>query len=129
MSVSVALFFASLYGGSLGRRKYVRVPASRETWLLCEKFYKAGYISSFFLGEDPVFKIWVRLKYFPSGLSVLENLDVVTKSSQRNYISYQQVEKLFRTRRRAFLMKTTLGYLWSSEVRNMRIGGELVCFL
>jgi ribosomal protein S8 len=129
MSVSVTLFFASLYGGSLGKRKYVRVPASRETWLLCEKFYKAGYISSFFLSEDSAFKIWVKLKYFPSGLSVLENLEIVTKSSRRNYISYRQVEKLFRTRRRVFLMRTVFGYLWSSELRNFRVGGELICFL
>lgn len=129
MSVSVSLFFASIYGGSVGKRKYVQVPASRETWLLCEKFYKAGYISSFSLSEDPLFRIRIKLKYFPSGMSMLENLEVVTKSSQRNYISYRQVQKLFRTRRRGFLMRTVFGYLWSSELRNYRVGGELVCFL
>ncbi len=129
MSVSVSLFFASLIGGSKGGKRFVQVPASQDVWLLCEKFYKAGYISQFSVTDDSYFLLSVRLKYFPSGHPVLQSLEVATKSSQRNYVSYSDIQKLFRTKRRPFLLRTARGYLWDTEVRNFRIGGELVCFV
>lgn len=128
MSVSFSLFFASIIAGSKGKKQFVHVPGSQVTWKLCQKFYEAGYISSFSLTDTKELPfIRVRLRYLPTGESILSGLKVLTRSSQRNYISYAGVRKLIRTKRLDFLLSTTKGLIWSSQARNYRLGGELIC--
>lgn len=128
MKSSTSIFFASIIAGTKAGKRSIRAPATEETFLLSRKLYNAGYINSFSLDVySSVPKLIIFLRYLPSGQPVLINFRLLTKSSKPTYINKQNLDRFQRTKRIKYLIKTTKGYFWSTELHNYNIGGELIC--
>jgi small subunit ribosomal protein S8 len=92
------------------------------------KILKEKRVIEEFLISDEKRKVRIFLKYFKGGISVINGLKRVSKPGLRKYVPCDEIPKVFDGLGFAIL-STSKGILDDKTAREMRVGGELLCFI
>jgi len=107
----------------------VTVPYSRLKTEILRILLEEGYINNFVLdSEKRPRKITIMLKYSKDGESVIRNLERVSKSSLRVYVSKDEIPKVLGGLGTAILT-TSRGILSDREAKRKKVGGEVIAYV
>jgi ribosomal protein S8 len=123
-----SLFYCSV--SSLNRDckgKQLQTSLSTDKFSLnfCSFLFKRGYISSYMINGH---KLIVHFKYI-NNRNLLNGISFISTPGHRIYCSYHHLlwlNKKYKGRN-FFVLRTTKGFLTSSEAIHQHIGGELIC--
>jgi small subunit ribosomal protein S8 len=125
----VADLLTRVRNGGMARRRYVEIPQCKAVLEIVKILKETGYIEGFLVREEkPQGRIRIYLKYDHQRLPVIQGLRRISRSSQRCYVGYQDIPKVFGGMGTSVL-STSQGILAGEEARQRKIGGELMCYV
>jgi len=111
--------------GCRAQKNDVTVPYSRLKTEVLRVLLEDGFVNNFTLDAKKR-KITIMLKYAKNGESVIRNLERMSKSSRRMYVSKDSIPYILGGLGTAILT-TSQGVLSDREARRKKIGGEVIC--
>lgn len=120
----IADMLTIIRNGCRSRKTEVTVPYSRLKTEILRVLLEEGFINNFTLDVKKR-KISIMLKYAKNGESVIRNLERISKSSRRVYVSKKDVPYVLGGLGTAILT-TSSGVLSDREARKNRVGGEVI---
>ncbi|MBN2621259.1 30S ribosomal protein S8 [candidate division WOR-3 bacterium] len=121
----IADMLTIIRNGCRAQRNEVTVPYSRLKTEILRVLLEDGFINNFTLDAKKR-KITIMLKYAKNGESVIRNLERMSKSSRRLYVSKHEIPYILGGLGTAILT-TSQGVLSDQEARRKKVGGELIC--
>ncbi|HAV43106.1 TPA: 30S ribosomal protein S8 [bacterium] len=107
----------------------VDIPASKLKQEIARILRDEGYIKNYKFIEDRKQGILrIYLKYGPSKERIIGGLMRVSKPGRRVFVKANEVSRGLRGLGKAIL-STSKGVLTDKECREMRVGGELLCYV
>lgn len=113
--------------GCGAQKNEVTVPHSRIKTEILRVLLEDGFINNFTLDARKR-KITIMLKYAKTGESVIRNLERISKSSRRVYVSKDEIPHVLGGLGTAILT-TSQGVLSDREARKKKVGGEVICYV
>jgi small subunit ribosomal protein S8 len=120
----IADMLTIIRNGCRSRKIEVTVPYSRLKTEILRVLLEEGFINNFTLDAKKK-KISIMLKYAKNGESVIRNLERISKSSRRVYVSKKEVPYVLGGLGTAILT-TSSGVLSDREARKNKVGGEVI---
>jgi small subunit ribosomal protein S8 len=120
----IADMLTIIRNGCRSRKIEVTVPYSRLKTEILRVLLEEGFINNFTLDAKKR-KITIMLKYAKNGESVIRNLERISKSSRRVYVSKKEVPYVLGGLGTAILT-TSSGVLSDREARKNKVGGEVI---
>ena len=121
----IADMLTIIRNGCRAQKNEVTVPYSRLKTEILRVLLEDGFINNFTLDAKKR-KITIMLKYSKNGESVIRNLERMSKSSRRLYVSKNDIPYILGGLGTAILT-TSLGVLSDQEARRKKVGGEIIC--
>ena len=119
--------FSLINQGILHKKLKVKVKKNKVFISLLQILYLNGYIRFFTLSsKDNYIYIYLKYKY---NISVIKEILVFSKPSQRFFISYRELYKLYREKNLFGIVSTDLGFLTISSCLLLKKGGEFICLI
>ena len=120
----IADMLTIIRNGCQAQKQEVTVLYSRLKTEILRVILEEGYINNFTLDAKKR-KITIMLKYAKNGESVIRNLERISKSSRRVYVSKHEIPKVLGGLGTAILT-TPVGVLSDREARRKGVGGEVI---
>ena len=120
----IADMLTIIRNGCRSRKIEVTVPYSRLKTEILRVLLEEGFINNFTLDAKKR-KITIMLKYAKNGESVIRNLERISKSSRRVYVSKKEIPYVLGGLGTAILT-TSNGVLSDREARKNKVGGEVI---
>lgn len=121
----IADMLTIIRNGCRAQRTEVTVPYSRLKTEILRVLLEDGFVNNFTLDAKKR-KITIMLKYAKNGESVIRNLERISKSSRRSYVSKNNIPYILGGLGTAILT-TSHGVLSDREARRKKVGGEVIC--
>lgn len=122
----IANMLTIIRNGCRAGKMEVLVPHSRIKMDILRILLEEGFISNFTVdSEKKPREITVMLKYSKDGESVIRNLERISRSSLRRYVSKNEIPTVLGGLGIAILT-TSKGLMTDREARRRKIGGEIV---
>ena len=126
----IADYLTRIRNASSARKKVVEIPASNMKKALTKILFEKGYITNYLVQEDDkqgVIKI--ALKYNSSTkIPAITELQRVSKPGLRKYASSVELPRILNGLGVAIL-STSKGVITDKEARNLKVGGEVLCYV
>jgi small subunit ribosomal protein S8 len=108
----------------------VEVPASNLKKEITKILFDKGYILNYkFVEEGPQGSIKIALKYDPvNKVNAIKILKRVSTPGLRQYVGYKEMPRVLNGLGIAVL-STSKGVMTDKEARDLKIGGEVLCFV
>ncbi|MBL7129904.1 MAG: 30S ribosomal protein S8 [Candidatus Omnitrophica bacterium] len=114
---------------SRARHESVDVPSSKMAKAIAEILKQDGYIENYRFSEDGKQGILrVYLRYHNNKESVITNLKRISRPGFRVYAKKDKIPYVLRGRGMA-IISTSKGVLTDKQARELRVGGEVVCYV
>ncbi len=112
------------------KHRIVEVPASNLKKSLTKVLHEKGYILNYkFEDKDAQGSIKIALKYDPvSKTSAITKLQRVSKPGLRKYCNSEELPRVLNGLGIAVL-STSNGVITDKEARNLKVGGEVLCYV
>ncbi len=112
------------------KHRIVEVPASNLKKSLTKVLHEKGYILNYkFENNDAQGSIKIALKYDPvSKTSAITKLERVSKPGLRKYCNSEELPRVLNGLGIAVL-STSNGVITDKEARNLKVGGEVLCYV
>jgi small subunit ribosomal protein S8 len=123
----IADMLTIIRNGCRSQKQEVTVPYSRLKTEILRVILEEGYINNFTLDAKKK-KITIMLKYAKNGESVIRNLERISKSSRRLYVSKKKIPQVLGSLGIAILT-TPVGVLSDREARRKGVGGEIIAYV
>lgn len=123
----IADMLTIIRNGCRSQKQEVTVPYSRLKTEILRVILEEGYINNFTLDAKKR-KITIMLKYAKNGESVISNLERISKSSRRIYVSKKKIPQVLGKLGIAILT-TPVGVLSDREARRKGVGGEVIAYV
>ncbi|MDO5146144.1 MAG: 30S ribosomal protein S8 [Eubacteriales bacterium] len=130
MSDPIADMLTRIRNANTAKHDTVDVPASKMKLSIAEILLKEGYIKSFDLIEDGMFKtIRITLKYgADKNEKIISGLKKISKPGLRVYANAENLPRVFNGLGVA-IISTNKGVVTDKEARAMNVGGEVLAFV
>jgi small subunit ribosomal protein S8 len=129
MTDPIADMLTRIRNGAQARKASVEIPGSRLKAQIAELLKKEGFIRDYEVKQNGVRStLVVHLKYTPSGESVIQHIERVSKPGRRIYAPVEELRPVKRGLGTA-IVSTSQGLLPDRECRKRRIGGEVLCIV
>ncbi|MGE5195780.1 MAG: 30S ribosomal protein S8 [Anaerolineae bacterium] len=113
--------------GKMAKHRFVDLNVSRMKLSIIKILQEQGFIDNVLVNEEKK-KVRVYLKYVQGRQAVLQGLKRVSCPGLRRYIGYKQIPKILGGMGIAIL-STPKGIVDGETARNLKVGGELLCFI
>ncbi len=123
----IADMLTIMRNGCQARKMEVTVPYSRLKTEILRVLLEEGFVNNFTLDAKKR-KITIMLKYAKNGESVIRNLERISKSSRRMYVSKDEIPHVLGGLGTAILT-TPKGVLSDREARRNNVGGEVIAYV
>ncbi len=123
----IADMLTIIRNGCRSQKQEVTVPYSRLKTEILRVILEEGYINNFTLDAKKR-KITIMLKYAKNGESVISNLERISKSSRRIYVSKKKIPQVL-GRLGIAILTTPVGVLSDREARRKGVGGEVIAYV
>ncbi len=130
MSDPIADMLTRIRNANTAKHDSVDVPSSKMKLAIADILLDEGYIDSYDLIEDGVFKtIHINLKYgSDKNERVITGLKRISKPGLRVYASSDEVPRVYGGMGTA-IISTNEGVITDKEARKRGIGGEVLCYV
>ena len=130
MTDPIADYLTRLRNAIKAQHRVVDVPASNLKKEITKILFDKGYILNFkFVDEGPQGTIKVALKYDPiNKVNAIKKLIRVSSPGLRQYTGYKEIPRVLNGLGIAIL-STSRGVMTDKEARDLKIGGEVLCFI
>ena len=126
----IADYLTRIRNASSARKKIVEIPASNLKKSVTKILFEKGYITNYKVEEDDkqgVIKI--ALKYNPSTKTpAITELQRVSTPGLRKYSNSTELPRILNGLGIA-IISTSKGVITDKEARNMKVGGEVLCYV
>ena len=130
MTDPIADYLTRLRNAIKAQHRVVEVPASRLKKEITKILFEKGYILNYkFIEDGPQGSIKVALKYDPvTKSSAIKCLKRVSTPGLRKYTGYKDMPRVINGLGIAIL-STSKGVMTDKEASELKIGGEVLCFV
>jgi len=130
MTDPIADYLTRLRNAIKAQHRVVEAPASNLKKEITKILYDKGYILNFkFIDEGPQGTIKIALKYDPvNKVNAIKKLMRISRPGLRKYTGYKDIPRVLNGLGIAIL-STSKGVMTDKEARDLKIGGEVLCFV
>ena len=130
MTDPIADYLTRLRNAIQAKHRVVEVPASNLKKDITKILFEKGYILNFKFEDDgPQGTIKIALKYHPqSKVNAIKSLTRVSKPGMRKYTGYREMPRVINGLGIA-IISTSKGVMTDKEARDLKIGGEVLCYV
>jgi len=130
MTDPIADYLTRLRNAIKAKHRVVEIPASNLKKEITKILFEKGYILNYkFVDEGPQGSIKIALKYDPvNKVNAIKTLTRVSKPGLRRYTGYKEMPRVLNGLGIAVL-STSQGLMTDKEARNLKIGGEVLCYV
>ena len=130
MTDPIADYLTRLRNAIKAKHRVVDVPASNLKKEITKILFNKGYILNYkFVEEGPQGTIKIALKYDPiNKVNAIKCLKRISSPGLRQYTGYKEMPRVLNGLGIAVL-STSKGIMTDKEARDMKIGGEVLCYI
>ncbi len=130
MTDPIADYLTRLRNAIQAKHKVVEVPASNLKKEITKILFEKGYILNYkFVEDGPQGTIKVALKYDPvSKTNAIKKLVRISTPGLRQYTGYREMPRVINGLGIA-IISTSKGVMTDKEASQMKIGGEVLCYV
>ena len=130
MTDPIADYLTRIRNAAMAKHKIVEIPASNLKKNMTKILYDKGYILNYkFMDEGPQGTIKIALKYHPETKKpVIKELNRISRPGLRKFVGSQEIPRVLNGLGIA-IMSTSKGVITDKEAREMKIGGEVLCYV
>ena len=130
MTDPIADYLTRLRNAIKANHRVVEVPASNLKKEMTRILHEKGYILNYkFVDDGAQGSIKIALKYDPvNKVNAIKNLKRVSTPGLRKYVGYKDMPKVLNGLGIAIL-STSKGVMTDKEARDLKVGGEVLCFI
>ena len=130
MTDPIADYLTRLRNAIQAKHRVVEVPASNLKKDITKILFDQGYILNYKFEEDgPQGTIKIALKYNPqSKVNAIKSLTRVSKPGMRKYTGYREMPRVINGLGIA-IISTSKGVMTNKEAAELKIGGEVLCYV
>ena len=130
MTDPIADYLTRLRNAIQAKHKVVEVPASNLKKEITKILFDKGYILNYkFEEEGPQGSIKIALKYDPqTKVSAIQALKRVSRPGLRKYTGYKDMPRVINGLGIA-VISTSKGVMTDKEAADLKIGGEVLCYV
>ena len=130
MTDPIADYLTRLRNAIHAKHRVVEVPASNVKKNITKILFEKGYILNYkFIEEGPQGTIKIALKYHPeSKVNAIKSLTRVSKPGMRKYTGYREMPRVINGLGIA-IVSTSKGLMTDKEASELKIGGEVHCYV
>ena len=122
----IADLLTRIRNGSMAGFKRVRVPASKQKYIILNILKDEGFIKGYQVEKiGKISHIDVELKYY-DGLPVIHTIKRLSKPSLRYYQKVKEIKPV-RNNLGVAIMSTSKGIMTSAKAKELNLGGEVLC--
>jgi len=127
MTDPIADLLTHIRNGLGARKKTVAMPTSKLKAAICEVLKREGFIETYDVSADGIAgSLSIKLKYDPDGVSVIRQIQRVSKPGCRRYYDVQSMPRIV-SGQGISVLSTSKGVMSDRDARKARIGGECLC--
>jgi small subunit ribosomal protein S8 len=127
----IADYLTRLRNAIKARHRVVEIPASNTKKAITKILFDQGYILNYKFDDQagPQGSIKIALKYHPmSKASAIKALGRVSRPGLRKYAGANDLPKVLSGLGLA-IVSTSKGLMTDKEARNLKVGGEVMCYI
>ena len=130
MTDPIADYLTRLRNAIKANHRVVEIPASNLKREMTRILFEQGYILNYkFVEDGPQGTIKIALKYDPvNKVNSIKKLVRVSKPGLRKYVGFKDMPRVLNGLGIAIL-STTSGVMTNKEAANLKIGGEVLCYV
>ena len=130
MTDPIADYLTRLRNAIKANHRVVEIPASNLKKEMTRILHEKGYILNYkFVEEGPQGTIKIALKYDPvNKVNSIKNLKSVSTQGLRPYVGYKDLPRVLNGLGLAIL-STSKGVMTNKEAVDLKIGGEVLCYV
>ena len=130
MTDPIADYLTRLRNAIMANHRVVEVPASNLKKEITKILFDKGYILNYkFIEDGPQGTIKVALKYNPvTRQNAIKGLKRVSTPGLRKYTGYKDMPRVINGLGIA-IISTSQGVMTDKEAANLKIGGEVLCYV
>jgi small subunit ribosomal protein S8 len=130
MTDPIADYLTRMRNAIKAQHRVVEIPASNLKKEMTKVLLDKGYILNYkFQEEGPQGSIKIALKYDPvNKVNAIKNLTRISTPGLRRYVGYKDMPRVLNGLGIAIL-STSKGVMTDKEARDLKIGGEVLCFV
>ena len=130
MTDPIADYLTRVRNAIKAQHRVVEVPASNLKKEITKILFEKGYILNYKIVEEGVQgTIKIALKYDPvNKVNAIKSLERVSTPGLRRYTGYKDMPRVLNGLGIAIL-STSKGVMTDKEARELKIGGEVLCFI
>ena len=125
----IADMFTRIRNAMMVKHSYVEVPASQIKKAIADLLVSEGFVASAeYEGEGVEKKIKIVLKYGENGQKVISGIKRISKPGLRVYCGATELPVVLNGLGIA-IVSTSKGVMTDNEARDLKVGGEVLCFV
>lgn len=130
MTDPIADYLTRLRNAIKANHRVVEIPASNLKKEITKILFEKGYILNYkFVEEGPQGTIKVALKYDPiNKVNAIKKLSRISSPGLRQYVGHNDLPRVLNGLGIA-IISTSKGVMTDKEARDLKIGGEVMCFI
>ena len=130
MTDPIADYLTRLRNAIQAKHRVVEIPASNLKKDITKILFEKGYILNYKFEEDgPQGTIKIALKYNPqSKVNAIKSLTRVSTPGMRKYTGYREMPRVINGLGIA-IISTSKGVMTDKEASELKIGGEVICYV
>jgi small subunit ribosomal protein S8 len=130
MTDPIADYLTRVRNAIKAKHRVVEIPASNLKKEITRILFEKGYILNYkFVDEGPQGTIKIALKYDPvNKVNAIKILKRVSTPGLRRYAGYKEIPRVLNGLGIAVL-STSKGVMTDKEARDLKIGGEVLCYV
>ena len=130
MTDPIADYLTRVRNAIKAKHRVVEIPASNLKKEITKILFDKGYILNYkFVEEGPQGSIKIALKYDPvNKVNAIKILKRISTPGLRQYVGYKDMPRVLNGLGIAVL-STSKGVMTDKEARDLKIGGEVLCFV
>ena len=130
MTDPIADYLTRLRNAIQAKHRVVEIPASNLKKDITKILFEKGYILNYkFVENGPQGTIMVALKYDPiNKVNAIKKLERISSPGLRQYVGHKDLPRVLNGLGIAIL-STSNGVMTDKEARELKVGGEVLCFV
>lgn len=126
---TIADYLTRVRNGLKAGHKIVDIPASKVKKRITEILHEQGYVLQYKFEDEmgPQGTIRIALRY-TGGQPVIRELKRVSKPGLRQYVNVDELPRV-KNGLGIAILSTSKGIITNKEAKEMRVGGEVLCYI
>lgn len=126
----IADYLTRIRNAVMANHRVVEIPASNMKKSITKILFEKGYILNYKFEDSPrPGKIKIALKYHPTTkASAITTIERISSPGLRKYVGSDELPKVLNGLGIA-IISTSQGLITDKEARNMKVGGEVICYV